>query len=53
MHTTINQVQLTVAGQRRMSRLAALLHWTMIIMTGGLWLPVYWIHRARTTRVRY
>lgn len=53
MHTNINQVQLVVAGQRRMSRTATFLHWTMIVLTAGLWLPVYWIHRARTSRVRF
>jgi hypothetical protein len=53
VHTDINQVQLVVAGQRRMSRTAAFLHWIMIVSTAGLWLPVYWIHRARTSRVRF
>lgn len=53
MHSTIDRAQLVVAGHRHMSRGATAAHWTMIVASGGLWLPFYWLHKATTRRVRF
>lgn len=53
MHTDINNVQVTVAGRRELSPGAKALHWTAILLTGGMWYPVYWIAKRTTRNVRY
>lgn len=53
VHSTIDRAQLVVAGHRHMSRGATAAHWTMIVASGGLWLPFYWLHKATTRRVRF
>lgn len=53
MNTDLRYAQLIVQGRRDLSPTAKLLHWTAIVCTCGMWLPVYWIARRSTRNVRY
>lgn len=53
MRTDLSNANVTVVGRREMSAMAKLFHWTMILMTVGMWLPVYWVAKKSTRNVRY
>jgi len=54
MHTRLDtSAQPIIVGRRQMSRGAYAFHMVMIVMTFGMWLPIYWMHKAMTHRVRY